>query len=168
MWWDDNTVSEQPLITLDAQCSTVAAAGLYDAWGGELCAPAWFMLTLQCHINYSGTAQPGRTETLSKARPIIIPQSVCTELVTLLKLFMRSVFFHFFFSFFLSCHIFRTFSLFLQIVWNVSLHFTLHSRSLFRSISLVFVLVSNTITTWLIFPLLVVTSCLCFLVHSRT
>lgn len=38
----------------------------------------WFMLTLQCHINYSGTAQPGRNETLSEAGPIVIPQTWST------------------------------------------------------------------------------------------
>ncbi len=69
----------------------------------------WFMLTLRCHINYSGTAQPGRNETLSKARPIIIPQTWSTEclpkLVTLLTLYMGSVFFHFSSSSSFSCQL---------------------------------------------------------------
>lgn len=68
--------SEQPVITFDAWGSTVAPAGLSAGLRRGLVYPC-FMLTLWCHMNYSETAQPGRNETLSEARPIIIPPSVC-------------------------------------------------------------------------------------------
>lgn len=72
-WRGEHERPEQPVITFDAWGRTVAPAGLSAGLRSALVYPC-FMLTLRCHINYSETAQPGRNETLSKARPIMIPR----------------------------------------------------------------------------------------------
>lgn len=82
-------VCVQPVIMLEVPGA--AAGGLQ---GAPVLLHPGPTLTLWCHMKYSGTAQPGRNETLSRAVPIRIPPAwsgACLpELVALLKLDMDS------------------------------------------------------------------------------